>query len=194
MDHMRRAYSCFQTAAAAFIVAMMAFFALSGPVIADEAEDMDALFAELAETEGEEWMRAESDIERIWTQTGSASLDFLLMRGEAALDTGDPLQAIGHLTALTENAPEFAPGWAARGFAFYLAGQTGPALSDVAQALALEPRHWHSLTLLATILEETGSDERALSAYRASLAINPHQEEAEDGVARLTTAKAGQDA
>ena len=44
------------------------------------------------------------------------------------------------------------------------------------------------------MLEDTGDTARALEAYRASLAINPHQEDAADGVTRLTTAQAGQGA
>lgn len=155
---------------------------------------MDRLFAELAEEGGEAWMRAQSDIERAWSQSGSDALDFLLMRGEAALDAGDAGSAIGHLTALTENAPDFAPGWAARGAALAAAGQAGPALSDLATALRIEPRHWPSLTLLGTLFEEMGQEARALAAYRASLAVNPHQQEARDGVARLTAARTGQDA
>lgn len=154
---------------------------------------MDALFAELAQTEGETWARAEADIERIWSKSGSSSLDFLLIRGENALDAGDPMQAIGHLTALVENAPDFVSGWATRAEAYYFAGQTGPAVADLGRALELEPRYWPALTLLGTMLEETGDAPKALAAYRASLTVNPHQQEAEDGVARLTTMRAGQD-
>ena len=40
-------------------------------------------------------------------------------------------------------------------------------------------------------LEELGRDRAALKAYRASLAVNPHQVEAEEGVARLRQAAEG---
>ena len=33
-----------------------------------------------------------------------------------------------------------------------MAGQTGPAMADLARALQLEPRHWPSITLLSAIL------------------------------------------
>ena len=171
---------------------MMSIFLTAAPVSAQNPDDMDSLFSELSAPQGDGWMRAQSDIERIWSRSGSAALDLLLMRGEAALDAGDGGGAIGHLTALTENAPDFAAGWAARAVAFHLAGDTGPALADLAQALRLEPRHWPSITLLATILEEMGQTDRALAAYRESLAINPHQDEAEDGIARLMAEDQGQ--
>lgn len=173
---------------------MLSILLTAAPLCAQSPDEMDSLFGELSAQEGDGWMRAQSDIERIWSRSGSAALDLLLMRGEAALDAGNVEAAIGHLTALTENAPDFAAGWAARAVAFYLAGETGPAVADLAQALRLEPRHWPSVTLLATILEDMGDRDRALAAYRESLSINPHQEEAEDGVARLSVADQGQDA
>ncbi|WP_299358248.1 hypothetical protein [uncultured Paracoccus sp.] len=158
---------------------------------AQSPDQMDDLFAELAQTEGEGWAAAESDILRAWSRSGSATADLLLKRGYAALDAGDTAAAIGHFTALTDHAPDFAAGWAARAEAFYLADQLGPAAADLARTLQLEPRHWPALTQLAAMLEQTGADRRALAAYRQSLEINPHQPEAEDGVARLTRAAEG---
>ncbi len=155
------------------------------------AGEMDDLFAELAQTEGEGWAAAESDILREWSRSGSAVADLLLKRGYAALDAGDTRGAIGHLTALTEHAPGFAPGWAARAEAFYLGGDLGPAADDLRRVLLIEPRYWPALTQLATMLEELGRDRAALKAYRASLAVNPHQVEAEEGVARLRQAAEG---
>lgn len=191
---MRPAAPRFQPAAAVFAAAMLMIVPIAQVAAAQSPAAMDGLFAELAQPEGEAWMGAEADITRAWSQSGSAAMDYLLMRGEAALDAGDAQAAIGHLTALVENAPDFAAGWAARGEAFYFAGQSGPAAADLAQALRLEPRHWPSLTLLATMLEEMGRDAAALAAYRASLAINPHQQEARDGMARLAAQDQGQDA
>ena len=173
---------------------MMSILLTAIPAAAETPAEMDALFSELAQSEGDGWMRAESDIERIWSRSGSAALDLLLMRGEAALDAGDLPAAIGHLTALTDHAPDFAAGWTARAAAYALAGQTGPAADDLARALRLEPRDWKALTLLGALLEEAGDSTRAGAAYQASLAINPHQQDAADALARLTSAQQGQDA
>lgn len=152
---------------------------------------MDGLFEELAQTDGEGWARAESDIERIWSRSGSASMDLLRKRGEDALDMGDVPAALGHLTALTDHAPDFAQGWQLRAEAFYLSGQFGPAVSDLAQAVQIEPRNWLALTQLGRILEEIGDGPRAIGAFRASLAVNPHQQEARDALARLERAHSG---
>ncbi|MFB2532370.1 tetratricopeptide repeat protein [Paracoccus sp. p4-l81] len=154
-------------------------------------DQLAALYAELADPANPGWSRAESDILRAWSQSGSAAMDLLLKRGEAALDQGDTAQAIQHLTALTDHAPDFAGGWAARAAAFYLAGQPGPAIDDAAQALRLEPHHFAVLTLLGTIFDEMGETDRAVAAFDASLAIHPHQQEAIDARARLRQVRDG---
>ena len=154
---------------------------------------MDDLFRRLAEPQGESWRIAESDILREWSKSGSPAMDLLLQRGEDALDEGDPQAAIGHLTALTDHAPDFAAGFYTRAAAYATAGLFGPAFQDLARALQLEPRHFPALTQLGVMLEETGDTERALQAYRESLTIHPHQEEAIDGVARLERQQGGTD-
>lgn len=156
-----------------------------------DAREMDRLFAELAQTGDEGWRQAESDIMRIWSRSGSAAMDLLYQRGEGALDAGDLDSAIGHLTALTDHAPDFAAGWQLRAVAYYFDGKFGPALEDLARTLELEPRHFGALTQLGAILEELGADARALMAYRMSLQINPHQPEASDAVLRLEQKTAG---
>lgn len=193
MADMRLVVPQFHPAATAFGAVLALMLSLS-PLAGQTASDMDALFAELAQTEGDGWVRAQSDIERAWSRSGSAALDLLLIRGEAALDAGDLPAAIGHLTALTENAPDFAAGWAARGAALALAGQTGPAIADLAEAVRIEPRHWPALTLMGSILEAVGDADRAEAAYRHSLSVNPHQEDAADGLSRLTSDTEGQGA
>lgn len=127
-------------------------------------------------------MRAESDILRLWSQSGSAPVDAITRRGEGALDLGDPESAIGHLNAATDHAPDFAQGFYLRGTAFYMTGAYGQAAADFARALTLEPRHFLTLTQLGSMLAEMGNEQAALEAFRASLAIHPHQREALDAV------------
>ncbi|WP_022706670.1 MULTISPECIES: tetratricopeptide repeat protein [Paracoccus] len=163
---------------------------LTTPAAADPLADA---FDRLARPTGEGWRIAEADILREWSRSGSASMDVLLQRGEAALDQGDLPAAIGHLTALIDHAPDFAAAYQARAAAFAASDQVGPALADLGRTLELEPRHFIALTQLGAMLEELGQEDRALDAYRASLAIHPHQQEAIDGVARLERARIGTD-
>jgi Flp pilus assembly protein TadD len=172
------------------VAALFAVSLLSAPISAQEPS-LEALFAELADPENRAWARAEADIRRQWSRSGSAAMDLLLKRGESALDMGDTEAAIEHLTALTDHAPEFAEGWNLRAVAWFLAGQYGPALADLARTLALEPRHWAALSGLGAIMEDMGALERARAAYRASLALHPHQDDVKDALVRLDRALAG---
>jgi tetratricopeptide (TPR) repeat protein len=156
-----------------------------------ETEGLERYFEELADPDYQGWPRAESDIRRAWSRSGSAAMDLLLKRGEEALDAGDTAAAIEHLTALTDHAPDFAEGWNARATAFFLAGEFGPSLADIARTLALEPRHWGALAGLGAILDEMGNPEGALKAFRRSYALHPHQQDVKDAIDRLEKQLAG---
>jgi len=162
----------------AFCGLLMAI-SVSGRGIAQEnppAGQMDGWFAELADPKNDNWQRPLADIEREWSKSGSPAFDLLLKRGQEAMQSGDIKAAIGHLTALTDLDPDFAEGWNARATAFYLAGLYGPSLSDIRHVLALNPRHFGALAGLGMILQDTGHRDKAIKAFRASLAIHPHQD------------------
>lgn len=149
------------------------------------------LLRELADPATEDWQRVESDLAREWSKSGSASMDLLLQRGQDALEAGDPLAALEHLTALTDHAPDFAEGWNLRATAFFVAGQFGPALEDIRQTLVLNPHHYGALAGLGMILEQLEREEDAAAAYRAALAINPHQPDLNEALTRLDQATGG---
>ncbi len=167
------------------LAAFAAAFLLALPAAAAPTPDMDGLYAELADPDNPNWERAQADILREWSKSGSAMMDLLLKRGQEAMEAGDVDAAIEHLTALTDHAPDFAEGWYARATAYFRAGLFGPSLSDIRTTLALNPRHFGALTGLGTILEESGDPEDAMNAYRAALALNPHQANVREALERL---------
>lgn len=175
------------------VVAALTTLMLAVPLTAAADDALAPLFDTLATAADDSWRGAERDILREWSRSGSPSMDLLAKRGEAALDAGDLPTAIGHLTALTDHAPDFAQGFMLRATAFALKGDFGPAATDLAHVLTLEPRHFGALTQLAAMLEEMGDPARALAAYRASLAIHPHQQDAHDAVARLVAGTEGKE-
>ncbi|WP_418887912.1 tetratricopeptide repeat protein [Maritimibacter dapengensis] len=164
---------------------------LASPLWAADEARLDELFSSLAEADETSWEQIEAKIWREWSDSGSPAMDLLLERGREAMTEEDNREAIEHLTALVENAPEFAEGWNARATAYYSAGLVGPAMADIARTLELEPRHFGALSGLGLILEETGHDARALEAYRAALAIHPHKPNLKRAVERLEFALEG---
>lgn len=163
----------------------LACAAASAALAGHAAEPLDRLYAELADPANAEWQRTQADILREWSKSGSPAMDLLLRRGKDAIEAGDLAAAIEHLTALTDHAPDFAEGWNARATAYYLSGQVGPSVSDIGRALALNEHHFGALDGLGMILEELGQDAAAIKAYRASLAIHPHQPTIHEALDRL---------
>lgn len=161
--------------------------------IGAQAADVDGLLARLSDAKPREALRIEREISTEWSKSGSASVDLLLQRGREAMDEGDMVKAIGHLTAVTDHAPDFAEGWYALATAYHGAGQQGPAMAALSRALTLNPSNFNALAGLALILDEVERPKDALAAYRAALAIHPHLVGVSDAVKRLETKVAGTD-
>ncbi len=165
---------------AAFAVTIM----FSLPLAAQEVS-IDELFAELQTVPAEESDRIAGKIMTIWSDSGSASMDLLLKRGEEALADGDAQAAIDHLSALVDHAPDFAEGYNARAAAYFEAGYFGPALADIRRALSLNPRHFEAMTGLAVIQEAMDTPEKALETYRGVLELVPNDADILEAVSRL---------
>ncbi|WP_232830834.1 tetratricopeptide repeat protein [Tropicimonas sp. IMCC34011] len=161
----------------------MAFF--SAALAQGTGADVEGMLERLADPETRGWEQIEADIMREWSKSGSPAMDLLLQRGNEALAENDTELAIDHFTALVDHAPDFSQGWNARATAYYQAGLYGPAMSDIARALELNPRHFGALAGLAIILDELDEKELALQAYRRVEEVNPHREELGRAIERL---------
>ena len=159
----------------------------------DQGAALDKMFAELKTSDERTAARLERQIWAEWSKSGSAPLDLLLERGRDAMASGDTQAAIDHFSALIEQDPAFAEGWNGRATAFFQAGMYGESVSDIAQVLRLNPRHFGALAGFARILEETDKPSEALAVYRAALAIHPHLRGVEDAIDRLEAEAAGQE-
>jgi tetratricopeptide (TPR) repeat protein len=175
-----------------FVAALLALFLLAPAGHAQNAA-LDDLFTRLKAAEAAEAGRIEREIWLEWSKSGSPSMDLLLQRGRDAMDAGDIPAAIEHLTALVDHAPNFAEGWNARATAYFMAGEFGPSIDDIAHTLNLNPRHFGALAGLGMIFEQIEKPEKALEVYQAALAIHPHMEGVLESVERLEIETAGQD-
>lgn len=155
------------------------------PAIAAAQVTSDELLDRLAQPDLRNWDVVEQQIYQTWSQSGSASADYLLRRGLDAMQAEDLQAAYDHLTALTDHAPDFAEGWNARATLLFRMGAYGPSIADIERVLALEPRHFGALTGLGIMLEEMGEVEHALEAYRAAHAIHPHRPDIEEAIGRI---------
>ncbi len=165
----------------------------TGVAIAQGAVDpLDDLFTALQTAEGEAARAIEVKIIEEWSKSGSPSMDLLLERGREAMEAEDWSLAVEHFSALIDHAPAFAEGWNARATAYYQLGRFGQALSDIRNALALNPRHFGALSGLAIIMEQLGREEAALAAWRAIEDLSPNRPDIEETLQRLERDTMGQ--
>ncbi|MBX2854154.1 MAG: tetratricopeptide repeat protein [Rhodobacteraceae bacterium] len=148
-------------------------------------ERLDRAFERLAAEDEETWRDAQKDIAILWSKSGSPSFDLLLKRGRDALEREDFAAAALHFNDLVNLAPQFAEGWNMRATLSYHQEDYGGSLADIAETLALEPRHFGALSGMGIILETLELKTEALEAYRAALEVNPHMENAQEAVERL---------
>jgi tetratricopeptide (TPR) repeat protein len=151
---------------------------ISGGISGDNPPQVAQMLDELRGAQPAEATRLTREIERLWAQSGSTSVDMLLRRGRAAIEEDDLEAAIEHLTAVTDHAPDFAEGWHARATAYYMKGLYGPALDDLQRALILNPDNYNAIFGLGVMLQEFGDLQRAERAFSQVLALHPNHENA----------------
>ncbi|MDX2234125.1 MAG: tetratricopeptide repeat protein [Hyphomonadaceae bacterium] len=162
------------------------------PVASDPA--LDELFTGLlAAPTAAEAGRLEQQIWQTWGQSGSATVDILIERADAAEAAGDKPLALRFVNQATELAPSYAGGWYRRSILRYDADDRGGAIADIEETLKREPRHFGALAGLGMIYEDMGQEKAALEAYRRALEIHPFLDAAKQGVARLEPKIEGQD-
>ncbi|MES1201528.1 MAG: tetratricopeptide repeat protein [Pseudomonadota bacterium] len=157
--------------------------------------ELDALFSQLKDApDGASASAIESRIWTRWAESGSATVDVLLERAQAAETAGDGDLALRFLDQASALAPDFAEPWNRRASLAYDAKDYNGAIAAIQETLKREPRHFGALAGLGLIYEELGQNRAALNAFRAALAIDPHYETALRGVARLEPKVDGREA
>ncbi|MEL6645367.1 MAG: hypothetical protein AAFQ79_15655 [Pseudomonadota bacterium] len=156
----------------------------AGPGFAQD-QDLTDLFDALRNADPDGARAIEGRILSAWAQTGSPSLDLLMQRGRDAMEADEYTVAIEHLTALIDHAPELAHPYSMRANAYFLEGMYGPAIDDLGRALARNPMHFEAMTGLATLMEQLGYLEDALSVNREIEAIHPEREGLAEAIRRL---------
>lgn len=168
---------------AATLVSVTFFLPFS--VNAQNKVDEPSLLSALAVAESPQAIALDRQLQALWSKSGSASMDLLLKRGMDSIERGDLGEAIEHLTALTDHAPEFAYGWFQRARVFFLTGRFGPAVADLERALYLNPNDYNAIFALGNVFEHFRNPDAAYQAYLRAQAIHPHHEAVSTALDRL---------
>jgi tetratricopeptide (TPR) repeat protein len=166
------------------VAATVLTVAISLPVRAF-ADTVPEMLAQLKDADPEEAQRLADEIALRWEHSGSPAIDLLLKRGKDAVVRGDFEEAAGHLTALTDHAPDFAGGWHLRASLYFQMDRPGLALHDLQKALHLNPNNFLALYGLGVIMEQLDRPQMAVEAYTLALKIYPHYEDARIAIERM---------
>jgi tetratricopeptide (TPR) repeat protein len=145
------------------------------PARADQNDArLDRLFAQLAAVRTTpEAAAIEAKIMEVWNLSGSDTVDVLMARAGAAVTAQDYAIAKKLLDSIVEMKPAYAQVWFRRAELLVAMDSQQEAAADLEKALALEPRHFHALTIVGQIAEAAGDKGAALAAYRRAVTLNP---------------------
>ena len=147
---------------------------------------LDRLFVRLQNaSDTEEAQSIESAIRTVWSTSGRASVDALMVQGFAALDRtrfDEAEELFSHVVGL---APDFVEGWHMRALTRYMTDNYAGAIQDLREVLMREPRHFGAMVGLGEILRELGRDEMALRVFEYALSVNPHLKEARAEISKI---------
>ena len=160
----------------------------------ERLRNLDFLFEALKHAPNEEAAKAVADrIWGIWMNSGGDTTNLLISRVRNAMEAKDYDLALQLLDAAIEFKPEYAEAWNQRATVYFLKKDYQRAVSDLAQVIAREPRHFGALFGLGVIMQEFGDDKRALEVYRKLLEIDPHMKRVPELVKQLTEKVEGRD-
>lgn len=150
-------------------------------------EKLDNLFHELRRTSNEaKAVRLAAQINTLWSQSGSATVDLLMQWANAAMIERRYPSAIDFLNEAIALDPDYAEAWNRRATVYFLRNDYAHAMYDINRTLELEPRHYGALTGMAAILRARGLKEQAMKAYEQALSIYPMMREAQKSLIDLT--------
>ena len=141
---------------------------------ADRAKLLDDLYAHLATAADEEASKPYAEtIERLWLSSGSDTVAALMERAMQAVGQKRNDLALQLLSAVVEQAPDYAEGWNRRAYVFYTEGDYERALGDLRRVLALDPNHYKALDGLGQIMRQLDHKPQALQAYEKLQMVHP---------------------
>ncbi|OBQ69706.1 tetratricopeptide repeat protein [Mesorhizobium erdmanii] len=154
---------------------------------------LDKLFSDLKRERNEKAAeRIAGNIWSEWFQSGSASIDLMMLWSQKAMDNQKFDVALDFLDQVVTLQPTYAEGWNRRATVHFMMKNYGKSMSDIERTLQLEPRHFGALSGLAQIMALTGHKQSALEAWQKVLAIYPMMRSAQDQVATLSEELAGE--
>lgn len=158
-----------------------------------KAERIDKLFETLTTSKDERAAKeAERSILRLWLESDSDTVDLLMNWALGATQEQRYPLALDFLDRVIVMKPDYAEGWNKRATVHFLMEDYSRSLADIGQVLALEPRHFGALSGFGMIMRALGEDERAMTAYREALAVDPYLDNVQEALDELEAKDIGE--
>lgn len=139
----------------------------------EKAARLDALFERLKGADEESGKLIAEEIWALWLDSGSASVNMILLRGTSFENQGDYSGARRMYDHVTTLLPEYAEGWARSARLAYLEEDFNRALIECARALIYEPREFYALWTMGNVLEKLGRTDQAFETYKEAIDLYP---------------------
>ncbi len=155
---------------------------------------LDTLFARLKEAKSDEEAKlTQQMIDILLLQSGSDTIDLLMLRALSAVNNQDLPLALDLLDTVIALKPDYAEGWNKRATIYFLQRDYGKSISDLEVVLRLQPRHVSALIGLATMMRELGDDKHAVVVLKQARAVSPANEMVAKELKDLQSRADGQD-
>jgi tetratricopeptide (TPR) repeat protein len=153
----------------------------AGPACADQTDArLDTLFEQLRTGDAADAEAVAAEIDAIWTDSASDTVDLLIGRALGSLEGGEVDLAKALLDHAVGLSPHFAQGYALRGAARSASDDQAGAIEDFSRAIELEPRHFEARIALAEIMLAGGDARGAYDMLQKALEWNPHEPHARE--------------
>lgn len=178
-----------------FLFAFLGVLAVSsGPAFADQTDErLDALFEQLRTGDGADVEAVSAEIDAIWTDSASDTVDLLVERALGALEARQFDLAEALLDHVIGLSPHFAQGYALRGASRSASEDPAGAIADFTRAIELEPRHFEARIAIAEIMLSGGDARGAYDMLQKALEWNPHESHARERARALRQKLDGQE-
>ncbi|GAA4664517.1 tetratricopeptide repeat protein [Bartonella pachyuromydis] len=132
-----------------------------------------------------EGKKLSGQLQRLWSQSGSETIDLLMIWAENAINADNYGLALDYIDNALALLPNYAEAWIRRAWIHIQLSDFKLAMLDLQHALDIEPRNYIALFELGVTMEATERHQLALKAYEKALEYYPQMQKLQDRVETL---------